>query len=274
MLGESSVTVSASVMLSTLLAHALASGRLQCPRCQSCLLAVGLRYASQSHYDVLGIEKSASPAEIRSAFLSLSKKLHPDINHKDPENHDKFVKLNEAYTVLSKPLARREYDLNLAVRLHMQRQARSASSSHVYGSSEWPGSNADKDEAENQRFWDETIFHMRDQSKDKEYEGKPYYGFTTMDRVSNSYILLGCLALVIIGSLVQYAAIRKSTEMHKAMLDEKDKKHFNNLAKARYNARKHGNALQLQILQAKVTNTPLEGVPEEIIKDTFRDVRK
>lgn len=268
-----SQTESASTMLSAVLAHALTSGRLLCPRCQSCLLTVGFRYVSQTHYDVLGIEKSASQAEIRSAFLNQSKKLHPDLNIKDPKSHEKFVKLNEAYTVLSKPLARREYDLNLAVRLQMQRQARNATSSHVYGSSAWPGSNYQSD-AESQRFWDETIWHMRDQSKDKEYEGKPYYSFTNRERVSNNYILIGIVAFVVFGSVLQYFLISKSREMHRTVLDEKDRKHYNNLAKARYYAQKNGVQLQLQILEAKVNKTPLEGVPEEILNDTFRDVRK
>lgn len=65
--------------------------------------------------------------------------LHPDLNRKDPGNHEKFVRLNEAYMVLSKPLARREYDLNLAVRMQQVHSARNASTSHVYGSSAWPG---------------------------------------------------------------------------------------------------------------------------------------
>ncbi|KAL8566816.1 hypothetical protein ACOMHN_052214 [Nucella lapillus] len=264
-------------MLNSVLAHALTSGRLLCPRCQSCLLAVSLRYAShaQTHYDVLGIERLASQAEIRSAFLTQSKKLHPDLNIKDPQSHEKFVKLNEAYTVLSKPIARRKYDLNLAVRLQMQRQARNATSSHVYGSSAMPGSNYDKQyEAESQRFWDETIWHMRDQSKDKEFEGKPYYGFTNKERMSNSYILMGISAFIVFGSLLQYVVISKSTKKHKTLLDERDKKHFNNLAKSRYYAKKHGTQLQLKILEAKVNKTPLEGVPEEVLKDTFSDARR
>ncbi|KAK7103763.1 dnaJ homolog subfamily C member 4-like [Littorina saxatilis] len=262
-------------MLGPLLAQALASGRLACPHCRSCLLAVGLRYASQSHYDTLGLHKSASQADIRHAFLSLSKQLHPDINSQDPKNHDKFVNLNEAYTVLSKPIARREYDLNLAVRLQMQWHARNASTSHVHGSSPWPGSNAGQQyQGDQQKFWDETLFHMRDQSKDKEYEDRPYYGIKNLKKMSNMDIVLGCFALMTAGALLHYFAISKSTQMHKNVLDEKDKKYHSNLVKARANAKAHGNALQLQILQSKVTKTPLEGVSEETMRDAFRDVQK
>ena len=88
---------------------------------------------------------------LESLIFRLSKywfvcfQLHPDINKKDPKTHEKFVKLNEAYNVLKKPIDRREYDLNLAVRLQMEQQARYASQSHVYGSSAWPGSGTSSD---------------------------------------------------------------------------------------------------------------------------------
>ncbi|KAK7505566.1 hypothetical protein BaRGS_00003311 [Batillaria attramentaria] len=263
-------------MLGPVLYHTLLSGRLGCKRC---LVAAGIRYVSHSHYDTLGIEKSASQEEVRAAFLSLSKQLHPDVNSKDPKNHEKFVRLNEAYMVLSKPLTRREYDLNLATRLQQVRNARNASSSHVYGSSAWPGTGGNYEygtDAEQQRFWDETIWSMRDQTKDKQYEGRPYYSVGNMERIANSYILFGCFALMAFGIVVHYFAIRKSRDMHRAVLDEKDKIYYSNLARARDHARAHGNALQLQILKSKVTKTPLEvdGVSEESMRDAFSGGKK
>lgn len=264
------------MMLRTLFTHSLTSGRLLCPRC---LVALSLRHASQTHYETLGIEKNASQAEIKSAFLQLSKQVHPDVNRKDPRSNEKFVKLNEAYMVLSKPLKRREYDLNLHVLLRMEKQRREASSSHVHGSSAWPGTGYEKQfEAQQQQFWDETIWHMRDQSKDKEYEGKPYYGFTNIKKLSNLDVVLGCVALMAVGAVLHYFAIAKSSRKHKELLNEKDKEYFNTLAKARSYARTHGNALQLQILKSKVNKTPLdvEGVQisQDTLNNTFTQVRK
>lgn len=259
-------------MIGPLLSHALLSGSFGCSRC---LAAVGQRYVTQSHYDTLGLDKTATQQEIRFAFLSLSKQLHPDINRKDPENHGKFVRLNEAYMTLSKPLKRREYDLSLAARVQLARNARNMSSSHVYGSSAAPGMGSNYYEygntAEQQRFWDETIWSMRDQTKDKFYEGRPYYGISRVERLSNAYILLGCFALMAFGIVVHYFAISKSRDMHRKVLDEKDRIHFSNLAKARDYARTHGNTLQLQILKSKVTKTPLEveGISEETMQDVF-----
>ncbi|CAH8457977.1 unnamed protein product [Schistosoma rodhaini] len=69
--------------------------------------------SSQTHYDTLGIGKSASYSEIRSAFIELSKKYHPDKNDGDIEM---FKRINEAYSVLSQEKSRRIYDFSLASR--------------------------------------------------------------------------------------------------------------------------------------------------------------
>uniref|UniRef100_A0AAV2MK03 J domain-containing protein n=1 Tax=Knipowitschia caucasica TaxID=637954 RepID=A0AAV2MK03_KNICA len=70
----------------------------------------GIRFISQSrihsksanHYDLLGIKSDASLEEIKNAFFDKSKKVHPDSDPSNPDLHTQFVKLNEAYRVLSK----------------------------------------------------------------------------------------------------------------------------------------------------------------------------
>ncbi|KAK2158863.1 hypothetical protein LSH36_162g02000 [Paralvinella palmiformis] len=64
----------------------------------------------QTHYEVLGVGKDATTQEIRDAFVKRSKEIHPDLNPDDPDTHDKFVLVNEAYNTLSKVKSRREYD--------------------------------------------------------------------------------------------------------------------------------------------------------------------
>jgi len=51
-------------------------------------------------YDVLGVSKSASAAEIKSAFRRQAKKLHPDANKHDPRAAARFAELNAAYEIL------------------------------------------------------------------------------------------------------------------------------------------------------------------------------
>ena len=44
----------------------------------------------RDYYEVLGVEKSATEAEIKSAFRRLAKKYHPDLNKDDPDAAEKF----------------------------------------------------------------------------------------------------------------------------------------------------------------------------------------
>lgn len=87
----------------------------------------------KSHYDVLGLSRSATPKEIRQAFIKLSKQWHPDSNRNDPDNHKKFVQVNEAHSVLSKPQTRRDYDATLRAEQYVARHMNSpVYRSHAY----------------------------------------------------------------------------------------------------------------------------------------------
>jgi len=61
------------------------------------------------YYQVLGVNKNASPDEIKKAFKKLAIQFHPDKN-KDPNATDKFKEINEAYEVLSDEEKRHIYD--------------------------------------------------------------------------------------------------------------------------------------------------------------------
>jgi molecular chaperone DnaJ len=67
-----------------------------------------------NHYDVLGLAKDASAADIKSAYRKLAKEHHPDKNAGDTASEAKFKEVNEAYQVLSDPAKRREYDARQA----------------------------------------------------------------------------------------------------------------------------------------------------------------
>ena len=61
-------------------------------------------------YEVLGVEKSASDAEIKSAYRKLAKKYHPDMNPDNKEAEEKFKEVNDAYAILSDPEKRKMFD--------------------------------------------------------------------------------------------------------------------------------------------------------------------
>ena len=64
----------------------------------------------RDYYEVLGLQKGATDAEIKSAYRKLAKKYHPDLNPDDPEAEAKFKEVNEANDVLSDPDKRAKYD--------------------------------------------------------------------------------------------------------------------------------------------------------------------
>ena len=66
----------------------------------------------KSYYEVLGLEPTASSKEIKTAYLELSKKLHPDANPGNPEAATRFHIVSGAYGTLSNSKLRRMYDKN------------------------------------------------------------------------------------------------------------------------------------------------------------------
>lgn len=61
-------------------------------------------------YEILGIEKSATDEEIKKAYRRMAKKYHPDANPGDKAAEDKFKEVNEAYSILSDPDKKANYD--------------------------------------------------------------------------------------------------------------------------------------------------------------------
>jgi molecular chaperone DnaJ len=90
--------------------------------------------SAQSHYHILEVPPSATPAEIKQAYRRLAKLLHPD--RARTSNHEAIARLNGAYEVLSDPLSRRSYDQQLGAgptySTHSARQSRTEAAQDYY----------------------------------------------------------------------------------------------------------------------------------------------
>jgi len=69
------------------------------------------RTSEKDYYEILGITPNASAEEIRRAYHMMAFQCHPDRNGGDDEANKEMQEINEAYTILSDPIKRREYDL-------------------------------------------------------------------------------------------------------------------------------------------------------------------
>jgi molecular chaperone DnaJ len=66
--------------------------------------------AKRDYYEVLGVTREASKAEIKSAYRKAAKKYHPDLNKDNPQAEEKFKELSEAYEVLMDDQKKQLYD--------------------------------------------------------------------------------------------------------------------------------------------------------------------
>ena len=63
------------------------------------------------HYATLGVNREATPEEIKRAYRKLARELHPDANQSDPVSEERFKSVSHAYEVLSDPQKRQRYDM-------------------------------------------------------------------------------------------------------------------------------------------------------------------
>ncbi|GFR66116.1 DnaJ-like protein 60 [Elysia marginata] len=145
----------------------------------------------KSHYEILNVSKSATTDEIRQAFINLSKIWHPDKNTNDPTRHQMFVQINEAYSILSKPLSRRDYDLSLDAQKYVSRHMNAATSrTYSYGYSPHAG----------------PYYHHRDHVYDEYYWAHDSHHSqpSRFTSIFNFYMLMACATFATVSIILHY----------------------------------------------------------------------
>src|SRR5947209_2746366 len=95
--------------------------------------------AYKDYYKILGVNKTASPQEIRTAYRDLARQYHPDVNPGNKEAAARFKEILEAYTVLADPHKRRTFDaLNSAGTKRPQQGHRPGAGPHTPTSTATP----------------------------------------------------------------------------------------------------------------------------------------
>eukprot|EP00057_Strongylocentrotus_purpuratus_P019343 XP_011673817.1 PREDICTED: dnaJ homolog subfamily C member 4 isoform X2 [Strongylocentrotus purpuratus] len=223
-----------------------------CSRCQHRLVLQSLNHvrgittgarmwsqAQPNYYETLGVQKDATNLELKAAYFKLSKVLHPDANPQNPDQHDLFVQLNEAYGILSKSTTRRDYDLSLT-RPHIK-EIRVHNMDHVSPDNPF-GGHTESD-------WFPRTHIFREGGEEKVNEN--YYGIKGFRRVKNTYVVYGCVAFIFTGAVFHFFVFKHSSEYATQRLDAKDKKIAELYNQTKERARKNGPKKQMELLRER-----------------------
>ena len=161
-------------------------------------------------YEVLGISRSASQSEIKSAYRKLAVKYHPDKNPGDKAAEEKFKKITAAYDVLSDETKRRQYDSYGSTGSY---SSGSAHSSNPYGTYGWNGQGTWQGQWQNGAWHAETQDDFSDafnqwfnygKSTQGQSKNTYYYDFKRSSepetKTENIFYILQKLAIMLIGA--------------------------------------------------------------------------
>lgn len=213
--------------------------------CQTCLWCYrgGKRLFSQSYiyrksvnyYELLGVKSDATVEEIKNAFFDKSKKLHPDSDPSNPELHSQFVKLNEAYRVLSKNRSRKEYDLKL-------KHPYDAHSGHTTSRYTNHSNKYSSEAYENNRYWEQFRQSNAHDMSTEAWQKR---------RTKNFNILGYCVIAIMLSIGFHFLLFRKLEEIHTNYMDEKDRAITAMYNEAKERARVNSFEKQMEILSQK-----------------------
>ncbi|XP_040184964.1 dnaJ homolog subfamily C member 4 isoform X2 [Rana temporaria] len=201
------------------------------------------RSALRDHYQVLGVGREASKSQIKDAFFALSKKCHPDSDPSNPLLHAQFVRINDAYKVLSKPSSRKEYDQLLeALRRNgpvyraqspYKSSSRADSTTYTYRKEEpYNGSTTNSDSWYWSQFTPQSDF---DETANQRQE-------------RNKTIVWGCIMMVFSSIYLHFFVFRTLRDVRNKEMEEQQKKILDFYNKTKDAAQTNGISKQQELL--------------------------
>nr|XP_021201445.2 dnaJ-like protein 60 isoform X2 [Helicoverpa armigera] len=181
----------------------------------------------KNHYEVLNLRRNCSDKDIKEAFIQMSKEYHPDKN-KDARAQEKFVRIVEAYNVLSKPSSRARYDSMTEIETSDHGGASYVYRSHVpYNLRNNPHYSY--------------YYESQTRSSNANDSKNATYGSTGIKKLPNYVIIAMCTGVALIGILLQVFVIRNLYVAQRQRAQEKTKRLAEELDRVRAAAHTNGN---------------------------------
>src|SRR6476620_7770761 len=124
------------------------------------------------YYQILGLNKNASPDDIKKAYRKLARTHHPDLNPNDKEAHKKFQQINEANEVLSDPEKRKKYDASGKDWQHAEQIEKARAQQGQYGGAPGGGYTESFGEGDFSDFFESLFGGMGKRTRQTRYRGE------------------------------------------------------------------------------------------------------
>ena len=137
------------------------------------------------YYRILGIDKTATPKEVKDAYRKLARKYHPDLHPDDKDAKKNFQEINEANEVLSDPVKRKKYDQYGKDWQHAEEFEKEKKYQEQYSNYQEPGYFGGQSEGEFSDFF-ESIFGRASgtgKSRQVKFRGEDYHAELHLDLI-------------------------------------------------------------------------------------------
>lgn len=205
-------------------------------------------------YKVLEVSQNASKKAIRDAYVAKTKKIHPDKNIGNPELHERFVELNQAYSILRDSAKRSEYDQEIQNPVQMTQTDVQASAQNPFGNQRYrsgmEGSTDHEDFYHNNPYTANNFKNYQFTNEPLKNEGK----------LSNKLVIALVIGFMFVGAGISFAHvvyIRKICKVHEEKVHQESSSFYELV---REKARMNGPRKQLQLLTS-ATKDPLLPAP-------------